>query len=127
MAASKTTVQIVMPAMGESVTEGVVLAWLKQVGESVVPDEPLVEVSTDKVDAEVPSPAAGVLSKILVDPDETVDVGAVLGEIDGQSGEAAHAVERVEEDLVRARRAVQPLHPGSLAAEWILIPVSRHF
>ncbi|MBA3359677.1 MAG: multifunctional oxoglutarate decarboxylase/oxoglutarate dehydrogenase thiamine pyrophosphate-binding subunit/dihydrolipoyllysine-residue succinyltransferase subunit, partial [Thermoleophilaceae bacterium] len=82
MATPKTTVQIVMPAMGESVTEGVVLTWLKQVGESVAPDEPLVEVSTDKVDAEVPSPAGGVLANIIVGPDETVEVGAVLGEIE---------------------------------------------
>ena len=75
MATQGTTVQITMPAMGESVTEGTVLEWLKQVGDTVAVDEPLVEVSTDKVDAEVPSPAAGVLAKILVEADETVQVG----------------------------------------------------
>ena len=89
MAVPRTTVQIVMPAMGESVTEGVVLGWHKQVGEAVAAEEPLVEVSTDKVDADVPSPAAGVLSKILVQPDETVEVGAVLGEIEAGGEPAA--------------------------------------
>ena len=82
MATQATTVQITMPAMGESVTEGTVLDWLKQVGDAVTADEPLVEVSTDKVDAEVPSPATGTLVRILVGPDETVQVGAPLGEIE---------------------------------------------
>ena len=83
MASQQTTIQITMPAMGESVNEGVVLEWRKQVGDRVELDEPLVEISTDKVDAEVPSPAAGVLTSIAVGPDETVAVGAVLGEIEG--------------------------------------------
>src|SRR5437899_5279789 len=79
--ATGTTVQITMPEMGESVTEGTILEWLKQVGDSVEADEGIVEVSTDKVDAEVPAPASGTLVKILVEPDETVPTGAVLGEI----------------------------------------------
>jgi 2-oxoglutarate decarboxylase len=79
--ATGTTVQITMPEMGESVTEGTILEWLKQVGDPVEADEGIVEVSTDKVDAEVPAPASGVLAKILVQPDETVPTGAVLGEI----------------------------------------------
>src|ERR671939_599760 len=82
MATRTTTVQITMPQMGESVTEGTVLGWLKQVGDRVEADEPLVEVSTDKVDAEVPAPAGGTLTKILAQPDETVEVGQVLGEIE---------------------------------------------
>ncbi|MFL5868395.1 MAG: biotin/lipoyl-containing protein, partial [Thermoleophilaceae bacterium] len=82
MATRTTTVQITMPQMGESVSEGTVLEWRKQVGERVEADEPIVEVSTDKVDAEVPAPAAGTLTKILVEPDETVEVGQVLGEIE---------------------------------------------
>src|SRR5213594_1908937 len=69
--ATRTTVQITMPEMGESVTEGTILEWLKQVGDSVEADEGVVEVSTDKVDAEIPAPAAGILTKILVEPDET--------------------------------------------------------
>ncbi|PIE27610.1 MAG: dihydrolipoamide acetyltransferase, partial [Micrococcales bacterium] len=64
-----------MPALGESVTEGTVTRWLKSVGDTVEVDEPLLEVSTDKVDTEVPSPVAGTLTKILVDEDETVEVG----------------------------------------------------
>ncbi len=68
--------------MGESVTEGTILGWLKEVGDAVEADEPLVEISTDKVDAEVPAPAAGTLTKIVAEPDSTVSVGAVLGEIE---------------------------------------------
>ena len=77
-----TTVQITMPQMGDSVTEGTVLEWLKQVGDEVEPNETLLEVSTDKVDAEVPAPVGGTLVRILVEADETVPVGTVLGEID---------------------------------------------
>src|SRR3954454_1434281 len=81
MEAGTTTIQITMPEMGESVTKGTILEWLKQVGDEVELDEGIVEISTDKVDTEVPSPAAGILMKILVEPDETVPVGTVLGEI----------------------------------------------
>jgi pyruvate dehydrogenase E2 component (dihydrolipoamide acetyltransferase) len=77
---------VTMPALGESVTEGTVTRWLKQEGEQVEVDEPLLEVSTDKVDTEIPSPAAGVLSKILVAEDETVEVGAELAVIGGDGG-----------------------------------------
>src|SRR3954449_5015983 len=82
MATRTTTVQITMPQMGESVTEGTLLEWRKQVGDRVEADEPIVEVSTDKVDAEIPAPASGTLTKILAEPDETVEVGQVLGEIE---------------------------------------------
>ncbi len=88
MATQATTTQITMPAMGESVTEGTVLEWLKGVGDTVTRDEPLVEVSTDKVDAEVPAPATGTLTKILVEADQVVQVGAVLGEIEISDGSA---------------------------------------
>ncbi|HYO38143.1 MAG TPA: biotin/lipoyl-containing protein, partial [Nocardioidaceae bacterium] len=67
-----------LPALGESVTEGTVTRWLKQVGDSVAVDEPLLEVSTDKVDTEIPSPVAGTLLEIKADEDETVEVGAEL-------------------------------------------------
>src|SRR5688572_5460678 len=77
---------VTMPALGESVTEGTVTRWLKQAGEQVEVDEPLLEVSTDKVDTEIPSPAAGVLTKILVAEDETVEVGAELAVIGGGDG-----------------------------------------
>ncbi|MEA2332103.1 MAG: hypothetical protein QOH58_2241 [Thermoleophilaceae bacterium] len=91
MATRATTVQISMPQMGESVTEGTILGWLKGVGDRVEADEPLVEISTDKVDAEVPAPASGTLTKILADADETVAVGAVLGEIEVDGNGAAPA------------------------------------
>ncbi len=75
-----------MPALGESVTEGTVTRWLKNVGDTVEVDEPLLEVSTDKVDTEIPSPVAGTLEEILVEEDETVEVGAVLARIGDGSG-----------------------------------------
>ncbi|MBP2435470.1 2-oxoglutarate dehydrogenase, E2 component, dihydrolipoamide succinyltransferase [Microbacterium amylolyticum] len=77
---------VVLPALGESVTEGTVTRWLKQVGDTVEVDEPLLEVATDKVDTEIPSPVAGVLESILVEEDETVEVGAELATVgDGSS------------------------------------------
>ncbi|WP_304441886.1 biotin/lipoyl-containing protein, partial [Mycobacterium sp. 1465703.0] len=79
-----------MPALGESVTEGTVTRWLKQEGDTVELDEPLVEVSTDKVDTEIPSPAAGVLTKIIAQEDDTVEVGGELAVIgDAAEGGAA--------------------------------------
>jgi 2-oxoglutarate dehydrogenase E2 component (dihydrolipoamide succinyltransferase) len=80
--------EVTLPELGESVTEGTVSRWLKQVGESVAADEPLLEVSTDKVDTEIPSPTSGTLLEIRVQEDETVGVGAVLAII-GEAGAAA--------------------------------------
>jgi 2-oxoglutarate dehydrogenase E1 component len=83
---------IVMPAMGESVSEGVVLEWHKQPGDAVAQDETIVEISTDKVDAEVPSPASGVMGEILADAGETVTVGQVIARMQaGANGSAASA------------------------------------
>mgnify|MGYP003352451231 CR=1 FL=1 len=80
---------VVMPALGESVTEGTVTRWLKNEGDQVAVDEPLLEVSTDKVDTEIPSPVAGTVAKILVAVDQTVPVGAELVVInDGASAPA---------------------------------------
>ena len=73
--------QILVPSLGESVTEATVSKWLKQVGEEVDSDEPLVELETDKVNVEVPSPMAGTLSSIKVKEGDTVEVGALLGEV----------------------------------------------
>ncbi len=78
--------EVNLPALGESVTEGTVTRWLKQVGDTVAVDEPLLEVSTDKVDTEIPSPVAGTLLEIKANEDDTVEVGAVLGII-GEEGE----------------------------------------
>ena len=87
--------EVNLPALGESVTEGTVTRWLKQVGDEVAVDEPLLEVSTDKVDTEIPSPAAGTLLEIKVAEDETVEVGAVLAIVGdaSQSGGAAPEAE----------------------------------
>ncbi len=81
--ATETAVDVVMPQMGVSVSEGTVTRWLKQEGEQVEADEALLEISTDKVDTEVPSPASGTLTQILVQEGETVDVGTKLGQIGG--------------------------------------------
>ncbi|MDQ3450781.1 MAG: pyruvate dehydrogenase complex dihydrolipoyllysine-residue acetyltransferase, partial [Actinomycetota bacterium] len=78
---------VTLPALGESVTEGTVTRWLKQEGDQVQADEPLLEVSTDKVDTEIPAPASGTLLSITVHEDETVEVGAELGMI-GEADEA---------------------------------------
>lgn len=84
--------EVVLPALGESVTEGTVTRWLKNIGDSVAVDEPLVEISTDKVDTEIPSPVAGVIEEIFAQEDETVEVGAVLVRIgDGAAGATAPA------------------------------------
>ncbi|MBD2761581.1 2-oxoglutarate dehydrogenase, E2 component, dihydrolipoamide succinyltransferase, partial [Kocuria sp. cx-116] len=96
-----------LPALGESVTEGTVTRWLKEVGDEVTVDEPLVEVSTDKVDTEVPSPVAGVIEKILVDEDEDVEVGAPLvvigdGSGSGDSGSDDSSGEQVEDAATEA-------------------------
>src|SRR5215207_4151962 len=108
MATRATSVQITMPQMGESVTEGTVLGWLKQVGDHIEADEPLVEVSTDKVDAEIPAPAAGTLVKIIAEADETVQVGSVLGEIEPDGGNGAAPAE--PEDAA-------PSEPGDAGGE----------
>src|SRR5262245_14676864 len=87
-------VSVTMPRLGESVTEGTVTRWLKKEGDRVEVDEPLLEVSTDKVDTEIPAPAAGVLTRIVVGEDETVEVGSELAVISGEgedSGAAAPA------------------------------------
>src|SRR5215218_76669 len=83
---------VTLPALGESVTEGTVTRWLKQVGDRVEVDEPLLEVSTDKVDTEIPSPVAGVIEEILVAEDETVEVGTALVRIGDGSGGGAPEV-----------------------------------
>src|SRR4051812_20036349 len=87
---------VTLPALGESVTEGTVTQWLKAVGDTVAVDEPLLEVSTDKVDTEIPSPVAGTLLEIRAAEDETVEVGAVLAVVGSGSPSTAAAAEQVE-------------------------------
>ncbi len=79
---------VIMPQMGESIAEGTITKWMKKVGERVERDEPLFEISTDKVDAEIPSPAAGVLTQILVKENETVVINTVVAVIDGDGAVA---------------------------------------
>src|SRR3954452_14215864 len=108
-------VSVTMPRLGESVTEGTITRWLKQEGDRVEADEPLLEVSTDKVDTEIPAPAAGVLSRIVVHEDETAEVGSELAVIAGEgesadSGGDAPAQQRQEaqaEDSEREQDAQQ--------------------
>ncbi|MCO7272189.1 2-oxoglutarate dehydrogenase, E2 component, dihydrolipoamide succinyltransferase [Cellulosimicrobium cellulans] len=107
-----------MPALGESVTEGTVTRWLKSVGDTVAVDEPLLEVSTDKVDTEIPSPVAGVLEQILVQEDETVEVGtdlAVIGDGSG-GGDAAPAPAAAEEPAPQAAPEPEPEQPAAQEA-----------
>ena len=85
------SVSVSMPQLGESVTEGTVTRWLKKEGERVEADEPLLEVSTDKVDTEIPSPVSGILRGITVAEDETVAVGAELAVIDDEGSSSAEA------------------------------------
>ncbi len=95
-----------MPQLGETVTEGTITRWMKGVGDAVERDEPLFEVSTDKVDSEVPSPAAGVLTEILVPEGETVEVGVKLAVIgDGSGAAAAPAAPAAEAPSAPAQHA----------------------
>ena len=102
--------EVVMPALGESVTEGTVTTWLKSVGDAVETDEPLVEVSTDKVDSEVPAPTSGFLAEIRVPEDETVEVGTVLAVITAQAPSAAPS-----EPAAPAAPAAAPAAPAQQA------------
>jgi pyruvate dehydrogenase E2 component (dihydrolipoamide acetyltransferase) len=114
--------EVTLPALGESVTEGTITRWLKQVGDSVAVDEPLLEVSTDKVDTEIPSPVAGTLLEIRANEDDTVEVGAVLGLIgaDGEgggSGGGSHAAESQPEEQAPEPQAEAEPEPEPQAAE----------
>ncbi|MFH9008879.1 2-oxoglutarate dehydrogenase, E2 component, dihydrolipoamide succinyltransferase [Streptomyces afghaniensis] len=106
-------VSVTLPALGESVTEGTVTRWLKAEGERVEADEPLLEVSTDKVDTEIPSPASGVLSSIKVAEDETVEVGAELALIDDGSGAPAAAPAPQAEQVAEPAPEPAPAAPST--------------
>ena len=113
--------EIVMPALGESVTEGTVTRWLKAEGDTVEVDEPLLEVSTDKVDTEIPSPVAGTLQKILVAEDETVEVGAPLalvgdGSGDGGSGDGDSGTDAGSEQVAPEPKATSEKDSASESA-----------
>ena len=103
---------IIMPQMGESIAEGTIVKWLKKVGDRIERDEPLFEISTDKVDAEVPSPAAGILAKILVKETETVPVNTVVAVIDGEGA----AVSSATPDTLARAPEVKPQPSGKSAS-----------
>jgi pyruvate dehydrogenase E2 component (dihydrolipoamide acetyltransferase) len=113
--------EVTLPALGESVTEGTVTRWLKKVGDAVAVDEPLVEISTDKVDTEIPSPIAGVVEAILVAEDETVAVGAVLARIgDGSGLGGASAAPAAQPEAAAVAEA--PVVAAPVAAPPIVAP-----
>src|SRR5260370_11454980 len=97
--ATGTAIDVVMPQMGVSVSEGTVTKWLKNVGDPIAADESLLEISTDKVDTEVPSPGAGVVTEILVQEGETVEVGTVLARIGGSEDVAPEPEPPAEEPV----------------------------
>src|SRR6476469_3471698 len=99
---------VVMPQMGESIAEGTIVRWIKKVGEKVDRDEPLFEISTDKVDAEIPSPAAGVVSEIRVKEGETVPVHSVVAVIGEAGAKPAAAAAPVKEPPVQWAKAAEP-------------------
>ncbi|WP_313549603.1 2-oxoglutarate dehydrogenase, E2 component, dihydrolipoamide succinyltransferase [Corynebacterium sp.] len=108
-AASGDATDVEMPELGESVTEGTITQWLKSVGDTVEVDEPLLEVSTDKVDTEIPSPVAGTLVEILADEDDTIDVGAVIARIgDGNAKPAASEKKEEPKEEPKAEKKGEP-------------------
>jgi len=113
--ATQTAVEVVMPQMGVSVSEGTITKWLKQPGDAITADEPLLEISTDKVDTEVPSPATGIVQKILTQEGETVEVGTVIALI-GPEGAEADAAEPPPEPAT-ARAAEQAEEASSAEGE----------
>src|SRR6476659_9733234 len=98
---------VLMPQMGESIAEGIVSRWIKKVGDKVERDEPLLEISTDKVDAEIPSPAAGTLAEILVQEGQTVAVNSVVARISAE-GEAAAPSPAAPEAKQEAKPEMKP-------------------
>jgi pyruvate dehydrogenase E2 component (dihydrolipoamide acetyltransferase) len=111
--ATTEAIDVVMPQMGVSVSEGTITKWLKQEGEEVQADEPLLEISTDKVDTEVPSPGTGVLTQILVQEGETVDVGTKLAVIGGDGGGAPESAPAVTPEEAAS---AEPPEPATQAA-----------
>jgi len=111
---------IVMPQMGESIFEGTITKWLKKPGDKVERDEPLFEISTDKVDAEIPSPSAGVLKEIKVGEGKTVPIQTVVGTIDSADGAAAPAPAKAAAPAATAKAA--PPAPAPQAAKPVAVP-----
>ncbi|MYA32419.1 MAG: hypothetical protein F4Y33_01925, partial [Gemmatimonadales bacterium] len=123
-------VDVIMPQMGESIAEGTLTRWLKKVGDAVERDEDLFEISTDKVDADIPSPAAGVLAEVLVQDGETVEIDTVVARIETDAGVATPAAPSVPAagdpptgDPPTGARAVEPMASTAAAAVPAGLPV----
>ena len=112
--ATDTTVAVSMPQMGISVSEGTILEWRKSVGDQVEADETICDVTTDKVDVEIPCPATGVLARIVAEPGDTVPVGEPIAEIDTGGGAAATSPDEPANGAEAARTAPMP-HPRATA------------
>src|SRR6266851_5787649 len=117
-------VDIVMPQMGESIFEGTITKWLKKPGDKVERDEPLFEISTDKVDAEIPSPSAGVLKEIKVGEGKTVPIQTVVGVIDA-AGDGAAAAKAAAPAPAPAAKAAEPARPAAPAARPQIVPPAQ--
>ncbi|MFB3132962.1 MAG: biotin/lipoyl-containing protein, partial [Rhodothermales bacterium] len=107
---------VIMPQMGESIAEGTVTKWLKQVGDTIKRDEPLFEISTDKVDAEIPAPAEGVLLEIIVPEGETVDINTVVARIGQESESTAKPAPAPPKKVSAAPRTPEPAPAPTRAA-----------
>src|SRR5215210_7296570 len=114
--ATTSAVDVVMPQMGVSVSEGTITKWLKQEGDTIEADEPLLEISTDKVDTEVPSPGSGVVTQILVPEGTTVEVGTKLAVIGGEAGGAQAETQPEAPPEAPPEPATQPAADASAAA-----------
>lgn len=105
-------VEVVMPKMGESIQEGKIIRWAKKTGERIAKDETLLEISTDKVDSEIPSPATGILTKILVQEQETVPIGTALATIETEvSAGSAPLTEQIPSKPDERKREVEMIVP----------------
>src|SRR5213596_1089950 len=116
---------VVMPQMGESIVEGTLTKWLKKPGEHVERDEPLFEISTDKVDTEIPAPAAGTLSEVLVEEGKTVGINTVVARIDEGGGAAAQPKKTAEAKEQPAKTAEAQPQPAPAQAPAPAAPPSR--
>ena len=109
-------VEVIMPQMGESIAEGTLTRWMKSVGDEVERDEDLFEISTDKVDADIPSPAQGILAEILVQEGETVEVNTVVAMIETDAAAAAAGGDGATVEAAPAEVAPEPAAPHTLHA-----------
>ena len=100
--------EMLMPKMGESITEGTILKWLVSVGDTVTKDETILEISTDKVDSEIPAPVSGVISNLVAQEGDTVDVGSVIAEIETKSAETGKSGETKDEPEIQSKTIKNP-------------------